>query len=121
MTTARKFLSIRELRERESFLLEEVRLIREEIQRREESGDLSAPSWKTSVPKMSFPTKASRKEEKEEEERAKFGNESNKALILLAEAKIKAGISETILKKGRKKVIPKNPIQEETAAEVSDV
>jgi hypothetical protein len=120
MTTARKFLSIKELRERELILLEEIRLIREEIQRREESGDLSAPSWRTSAPKMTFPQPGSRKEEKEEEERARFGNEANKALILLSKAKIKAGIEETLMEKRKKKVIPRSLPQEETAAEISE-
>ncbi len=123
MASSRKYLSIKQLREREVILTEEIRLIREEIERRESSGDHSAPAWNVAVPKMVFPHQITRKEEREEEERAKFGNESNKAIMLIAKAKIEAGLTETILnEKKKKKVIAKPVIEEESsgACEVSD-
>jgi hypothetical protein len=122
MSSSRKYLSLKELRERESMMIEELRLIREEIERRETSGDLSTPGWKVAMPTFRFPERATPKEILEDEQNTKFNKESHKALMLIAKAKIEAGITETILEehKKKKKIIPKVQQESEGAAEVSD-
>lgn len=114
MTTSRKYLSMKDLRERESILTEELRMIREEIQRREESGNDAPPLWNADVPNnFMFPHEISKRDEEEVSESIKKANEPNKALILLAKAKIEAGLTETILQKQKKKIIPKPSSSEE--------
>jgi hypothetical protein len=123
MSSSRKYLSLKELRERESVMIEELRLIREEIERRESSGDLSTPGWKVAIPTMRLPERATPKEILEDERNTKFNTESHKALMLIAKAKIEAGITETILEehKKKKKIIPKVQVESEGASEVTDV
>lgn len=119
MSSARKYLSIKELRERESVMIEELRLIREEIESREISGDLSTPGWRVAMPAFRLPERATPKEILEDEQKTKFNTESHKALMLIAKAKIEAGITETILEehKRKKKIIPK---MQQTSSEVPD-
>lgn len=121
MASARKYLSLKELRQRESLILEELRLIREEIERRETSGDLTAPGWNVPVPKMRFPEHSTPVEILEDEKNAKHCNDPHKALMLIAKAKIEAGLNESILTehKKKKKMIPK-PVESEGASEVAD-
>lgn len=122
MSSSRKYLSLKDLRGRESIMIEELRLIREEIERRETSGDLSTPGWRLATVTMHLPERVTPKEILEDEKNTKFNTESHKALMLIAKAKIEAGITETILEqyKKKKKIIPKMQEESSGASEVAD-